>query len=639
MCKTMVNQTKMTGKFWKEYQEKVRTSVIPYQWAALTDQLEDTEPSHAIKNFKIAAGMEEGEYYGMVFQDSDLYKWLESVAYSLDNHPDEELEKRADEVIDLLEKAQLDDGYLNTYYQLKEGLDKRWTNVRDNHELYCAGHMIEAAVAYYEVTGKTKFLAIVKRFADYINQIFGPEEGKIQGYPGHEEIELALVRLYLVTEKKEYLDLAHFFVEERGKEPNYFNEEAKKHGRDAQSWWHGDHEYSQAHAPIREQKEAVGHAVRAVYYYTAVADLARLKNDESLKEAVKTLWNNVVHQKMHVNGGMGASGWGEAFWENYDLPNDTTYNETCASVGFSFWAKRMLELEPHGQYADQLENAVYNGVLCGMDLKGKQFLYVNPLEINGPNACSRHDHKHVTPKRQKWFNCACCPPNLARLVASIGDYFTTVVEDTVYLNLYGQGKTTLDWKGIPVTIIQETLYPWNGEVSLSIHSEEFIEGTLAIRIPEWSEDTSLRLNGEKVLLNVENGYVYLDGTWGDNDTIHLSLDFTPKRVYANTKVTEDIGKVVIKRGPLVYAIEETDNGKDLGTYWLTEEPLKEVQTDELLEDAVYLKGIANQLVSPTEQTYSHQKPKFIEKEVTLIPYFMWGNRGYGEMRVWLNSTL
>ncbi len=284
----MTATAKMTGQFWQQYQKIVEEHVIPYQWQALTDQLEDTEPSHAIENFRLAAGLSEGVYYGMVFQDSDVYKWLESVAYSLRNHPDAALEARADEVIVLLGQAQEADGYLNTYYQVKAGLEQRWTNVRDNHELYCGGHLIEAAVAYFEVTGKRAFLTIAEKFADYVDTIFGPEAGKIKGYPGHEEIELALVRLYLVTKNEKYLNLATFFVNERGQQPLFFNEEAEKAGRDAQSWWHGDHEYSQAHVPIREQKEAVGHAVRAVYFYSAVADIARLQHDDSLKQAVET---------------------------------------------------------------------------------------------------------------------------------------------------------------------------------------------------------------------------------------------------------------------------------------------------------------------------------------------------------------
>lgn len=632
-------KTKITGNFWKYYQKVIADSVIPYQWAALNDELPDTEPSHALKNFRLAAGLEEGEYYGMVFQDSDVYKWLECVAYSLQNHPDAALEQRADEVIALIGAAQLADGYINTFYQVKEGIGQRWTNVRDQHELYCGGHMIEAAVAYYEMTGKTNFLKIAEKFADYVIEVFGPGENQIQGYPGHEEIELALVRLYLATNAQRYLDQAVFFVEERGKQPNYFTEEAEKAGRPPQSWWHGDYEYSQAHLPIREQKEAVGHAVRAVYFYTAVADVARLTGDESLKKAVEVLWRNVVDEKMSVNGGIGASAWGEAFAENYDLPNDTCYNETCASVGLAFWAKRMLALEPKGEYGDVLENAVYNGTLCGMDLPGQRFLYVNPLEINGENACKRRDHHHVTPQRQKWFNCACCPPNLARLVGSIGEYFAMNVGDTLYINLYGESQTKAELVGTPVTLTQQTDYPFDGEVAVRLELPESVTGTVALRIPAWSQKTGLTINGETVTFDVKEGFAYVTRQWQDGDLLQLSLDMTPQKLYASTKITEDIGKVAITRGPLVYVAEEKDNGADLGTLWLTDAPLTAEGNEELLPHAVYLKGTGKRLMDQENGTYTTAKPTFEAVEVTLIPYFMWGNRGYGEIRIWLNESL
>ncbi|GIN70646.1 hypothetical protein J14TS2_11210 [Bacillus sp. J14TS2] len=635
----MKAETKMTNGFWNTYQNVVNKNVIPYQWRALNDQLDDTDPSHALKNFRIAAGLEEDEYYGMVFQDSDVYKWLESVAYSLNNHPNAELETRADGVIHLIGQAQLADGYINTFYQVKAGLENRWTNVRDNHELYCAGHLIEAAVAYFEVTGKDAFLTIAKKFAYYIAEVFGPNEGQIKGYPGHEEIELALIRLFLVTNDKRFLDLATFFVEERGKKPHYFDLEAETHGRNSQNWWHGNHDYSQAHTPIREQKEAKGHAVRAMYFYTAVADLARLNQDESLAKAVKILWNNVVKQKMSINGGIGASAWGEAFAENYDLPNDTAYNETCASIGLAFWAKRMLELEVNGEYADVLENAVYNGSLCGMDLNGERFLYVNPLEINGENACKRRDHSHVTPERKKWFNCACCPPNLARLIGSIGAYFVSNKEDHLHLHMYGESETSLVWQGQKVVLQQETYYPFSGDVKITFLSDQSVQGKVSLRIPAWSEKTNLKVNGEVVPVHIHNGYVLLDRTWDNHDIIELGLDMEPRRVFANTNITEDIGKTAIMRGPLVYVAEETDNGRDLGTIWLADAPITTEKNEELLPHAVYLKTAGKKLVSNDNATYSYQKPSFKAMEVTFVPYFMWGNRGYGEIRVWLNQDI
>lgn len=628
---------KMTGQIWQHYQNIVKERVIPYQWQALNDQLVDTEPSHGIENFRLAAGLTEGTYYGMVFQDSDVYKWLESVAYSLRNHPDPSLEAQADDVIELLGQAQLADGYLNTYYQVQEGLDQRWTNIRDNHELYCAGHLIEAAVAYYEVTGKGKLLEIAQKFADYIDQTFGPEQGKIQGYPGHEEIELSLVRLYVATEKKNYLKLATYFVNERGKQPLFFDLEAKKAGRKERGWWHGNHDYAQAHLPVRDQKEAVGHAVRAVYFYAAVADIARLTQDDSLKAAVSRLWENVVQHKLFINGGIGASAWGEAFAADDDLPNDTTYNETCASVGLAFWARRMLELAPKGEYGDVLENAIYNGSLCGMDIQGERFLYVNPLEINGPNACQRHDHRHVTPQRQKWFNCACCPPNLARLIGSIGDYFITESSEGVYVNLYGSSEVSVSLGGQAVVLTQETLYPWAGEIRIIIGTASTVTGKVSLRIPAWSQEKfQLSVNGVPVSCQSENGYVTLQRSWADGDVIELVLDMRPQKIYAHTRITEDIGKVAITRGPLVYVAEERDNGDQLGTLWLADGQIAAIDNSELLSGAIYLKAPGKRLMSQTSAIYTREMPTFEDTTITMLPYFLWGNRGTGELRVWLN---
>lgn len=630
--------TLITGDFWKEYQKTIKEKVIPYQWKALNDQLEYTEPSHAIKNFKIAAGLVEDDYFGMVFQDSDVYKWLESVAYTLQISKDKQLEEKADELISFIRQAQLDDGYINTYYQLKEGLENRWTNLRDNHELYCAGHLIEAAVAYYETTGKDSLLKIAIKFADYIDNTFGYEENKLKGYPGHQEIELALIRLYAVTKKDEYLNLSSYFIEERGKKPNYFDLEAEEYGYDAQSWWHGDHEYSQSHDVIRNQEEAVGHSVRAVYYYAAATDIARIKNDHSLKQAVKKLWNNVITKKMFVNGGIGASAWGEAFSDNYDLPNDTTYNETCASVGLAFWAKRMIELDPDGSYGDVLENAIYNGVLCGMNIEGNRFLYVNPLQIDKKNVHNRRDHKHVTPERQKWFNCACCPPNLARLVSSIGNYYTTIVEDNIYVNLYGESSTILNWKGSEIELDQVTNYPWDGMISVKIKTKTSINGKIGFRIPKWSSQFSIYVNGNEYDSALNKGYVIIERNWQNGDEIDISLDMSPKKTYAKIDITEDIGKVAITRGPLLYAFEEKDNGTDLGSIWLNDDNFKVLINNELLSNANYISVNAKRLESINEETYSFDKPKFVETDILLIPYFMWGNRGYGEVRVWINDN-
>ncbi|MFS0661136.1 beta-L-arabinofuranosidase domain-containing protein [Niallia alba] len=637
-----MQNVKMTGSFWQHYQDVVANSVIPYQWKALNDQLPDTEPSHAIKNFRIAAGELDEEYYGMVFQDSDLYKWLEAVAYSLQSHPNPQLEKDADEVISLLGRAQNKDGYLHTYYQVKEGLEQRWTNVRDNHELYCAGHLIEAAVTYYESTGKSELLQTACKFADYIDSVFGPEEEQIKGFPGHEEIELALVRLYLVTKENRYLNLATFFVNERGRQPHYFDLECKQFGRDQQGWWHGNYEYSQSHIPVREQKEAVGHAVRAMYLYTAVADLAELNNDPTLKEAAENLWHSVVREKLFINGGIGASAWGEAFAGAFDLPNDTTYNETCASIGLAFWAKRMLQLETKGEYADILENAVYNGSLCGMDIKGERFFYVNPLEVNGESSCHRRDHKHVLPERQKWFNCACCPPNLARIIGSIGDYFYTQKGETFYVNLYGDSIAKLDWNGQEVEFVQHTMYPWDGAIAFTINPSNSVEGNLAFRIPGWAEgEFNITINGENAAGEelVSNGYLIIKRNWEKGDQVSLLFPTKAKAIYTNTKVEENTGKVAFTRGPLVYCFEEVDNGDNLSTIFIGDTSIKEVKNSNLLNDAVYLQLTGSRLQDHSDDLYSFKKPYLEAFTLTAIPYFMWGNRGKGEMKVWVKQQI
>lgn len=413
------NQIQIQDQFWNTYSDLVRETVIPYQWEALNDRVEDAEPSHAIRNFRIAAGLEQGEFGGWVFQDSDLYKWLEAVAYSLRHHPDQRLEKIADESIELIRQAQHDDGYLNTYFTIQEP-GKQWTNLYEAHELYCAGHLIEAAVAYYQATGKRKLLDISCRFADLIDRMFGTKPGQIRAYCGHQEIELALIKLYGVTVEERYLNLSQYFIDERGKQPNYFIEEWERGSR-TNIWSQGapNLEVYQSHLPVREQKVAVGHSVRAVYMCTAMADLARLTGDEGLKAACERLWSNTTGKQMYITGGIGSTHLGEAFTFDYDLPNDSVYAETCASIGLIFWARRMLQLEVKSEYADVLERALYNNVLGSMSMDGKHFFYVNPLEVWPEASLKNPDKHHVKPIRQKWFGCSCCPPNVARLLGSL----------------------------------------------------------------------------------------------------------------------------------------------------------------------------------------------------------------------------
>lgn len=638
---------RVTDPFWSFFTKLVRETVIPYQLEALNDRVPEADPSYAIRNFRIAAGLEEGEFGGMVFQDSDLAKWLEAVGYSLMTHPDPELERKADEVIDLVVQAQHEDGYLNTYYTIKEP-GRRWTNLTDCHELYVAGHMIEAAVAYYEATGKRKLLDAMCRFADHIDEVFGPEEGKLKGYDGHQEIELALVKLYKVTGNERYLKLSQFFIEERGKSPNFFLQEFAR--EDYERHWDvvkgqkPDLPYYQAHAPVREQEVAVGHAVRAVYMYTAMADLARELGDESLLEACRTLWNNIARKQLYITGGIGSTHHGEAFSFDYDLPNDTVYAETCASIGLIFFANRMLQLEAKGEYADVMERALYNIVIGSMAADGKHYFYVNPLEV-WPEACRKNPGKyHVKPVRQRWFGCACCPPNLARLLASLGGYIWSADKDTLYTHLYIGNEATVSVGGQPVRVTMQSGLPWDGRVKLAVAPDQPGRFRLALRMPAWlSGEAEVRVNGE-VCTNgrLQDGYLYVEREWQDGDIVELELPMAAEWIAAHPEVRANHGKVALQRGPVVYALEEADNGRLLGTLSVNVQEQPEVRLEETEWGQVPIiraKGWRESVDSSGDGLYrratnSNKQPV----TVRAIPYYLWGNRGEGEMAVWIRSA-
>lgn len=633
-------KVQMNSNFWNKYIDVVRNEVIPYQWEALNDRVPNAEPSHALQNLRIAAGDAEGEFYGRVFQDSDVAKWLEAVAYSLENYPDPILETKADEVIDLLGRVQKSDGYLNTFYTIKEPAN-RWINIRDNHELYCAGHFIEAAVAYYQATGKRKFLDIMCTFVDYIETIFGTEKGKLLGYPGHQEIELSLVKLYDVTGNDKYLNLSKYFIDERGKEPNFFDIEQEKRQDSETFFYHRGHEYHQAHQPVREQEKAVGHSVRALYMYTAMADLALKTNDTSLKEACEKLWDNVTKQQMYITAGVGSSEFGEAFSIDYDLPNDTAYNETCASIALVFWAKRMVDLESHAKYTDIMERALYNGTISGMDLDGKKFFYVNPLEV-WPEACERNDKRHVKPVRQSWFSTACCPPNLSRLISSIGRYVYSNKENQLFVHLYAGSEMDVELAGQNVRIVQKTEYPWDEKVTISVTPTSTYEFTVALRIPGWCDKPELHVNGERIFLDtvVKNGYAYIKREWEKNDQIELIFPMPVKQIRSNAKLRANAVKVALQRGPVVYCIEEVDNGKNLDSIYLTKNSKI---------DAVFEKSLLNGIVSITAdatkvdsaawegELYSDVAYNSTPLKIKAIPYYAWCNRYPGEMQVWIHE--
>lgn len=642
-----LHQLKINDPFLGQYQRLVRDVVIPYQWDALNDRVAEAEPSHAITNFRIAAGLEEGEFYGMVFQDSDVAKWLEAVAWSLCQKPDAELETTADEVIELIAAAQCDDGYLNTYFTVKAP-EARWTNLAECHELYCAGHLIEAGVAYFQGTGKRNLLDVVCKLADHIDSVFGPGETQLHGYPGHPEIELALMRLYDVTQEPRYLNLVKYFIEERGAQPHFYDIEYEKRGKTSYwntygpAWMVKDKAYSQAHQPLAEQQTAIGHAVRFVYLMAGMAHLARLSNDEDKRQDCLRLWNNMAQRQLYITGGIGSQSSGEAFSSDYDLPNDTVYAESCASIGLMMFARRMLEMEADSHYADVMERALYNTVLGGMALDGKHFFYVNPLEVHPKTLAFNHIYDHVKPVRQRWFGCACCPPNIARVLTSLGHYIYTVRPDALLINLYVGNDVA-----IPVgdNVLQLRIrgdYPWQEQVNIEITSPVAVTHALALRLPDWCVEPAVSLNGERVTGEVSRGYMYLNRCWQEGDTLTLTLPMPVRRVYGNPQVRQQAGKVALQRGPLVYCLEEADNGANLHNLSLPEHSAFRVFEG---------KGIfAHKMLIQAEGTGSHAKDTDAlwqydrsplqrqPQTLTFIPWFSWANRGEGEMRIWVDEA-
>jgi DUF1680 family protein len=637
-----MNSINVKDNFWRKMMELARTHVIPYQWEALNDRIEGAEPSYCMQNFKIAAGMMEGEFKGFVFQDSDFAKWIEAVGFSLMWHMDKNLERIADGAIDIVCAAQQPDGYLDTYYIIN-GLDKRWTNLRDNHELYCLGHLIEGAVAYYEATGKDKLLNAVVKYVEYVDTIFGPEEDKMHGYPGHEVVEMALIKLYKIKNDKKYLKLAKYFIDERGKAPLYFEEEGKKYNN--KFWWEDScfrYQYYQAGKPVRKQEAAEGHAVRAVYLYSGMADVARETHDDRLLEACKRLWDNMTKKQMYITGGIGSSQYGEAFTYDYDLPNDTIYAETCASIGLAFFARRMLEIEQKAQYADVMEKALYNGIISGMSLDGRKFFYVNPLEVVPEASEKDHLRAHVKVERQKWFGCACCPPNLARLLSSIGSYAYSLKDNVIFMHLYMGGEISANLSGNDVVFNIETNYPWNENIKISLDLKEEVSFKFALRIPEWCRNYTIKVNGGEVKYEMMDGYVYIDREWKHTDEINVVFEMPIEIMSANVDVRENIGKVAIMRGPVVYCLEEEDNGAHLHRVYLSTNPEFTYKYEkDLLGGVVIIEGNGKIIQKENCDEDKLYKPnaqiKFEDKKLKWIPYYSWANRTPGEMMVWVRT--
>lgn len=612
-----------------------RDTAIPYMWEALNDRIPGVAPSGCIANFAIAAGEREGKFTGFVFQDSDLWKWIEGVAYSLATHPDAELESRADGAIALAGRAQQPDGYLDTFYIIN-GLEKRFTNLRDNHELYVAGHMFEAAAAYFAATGKRTILDMACRFADCIDSCFGPEEDKLHGYPGHEEVELGLARLYQATGEARYLKLAAYFLNARGTKPYYFDIEAEKRGEKNVQTWTGlvPNMYHQAHLPVREQKVGVGHSVRQGYLLAGMAEVGGLSGDETLVCAADTVYQNIVNRQMYVTGGVGATHQGEAFSFDYDLPPERCYTETCASISLIMTAARLNRLQPDGRYGDTVERALYNGILSGVSLDGTKYFYMNPLEV-WPERCEKRQDMRVDDERQGWFGCACCPPNLLRTLTGLGQYICARDDDTLLIDQYIASTIKADFHGTETKIRMQANFPWNGRVTLTVEQSAAIR--LLLRVPAWVREYAVRLNGAPITPAVENGYMVLNRAFAAGDEITLEFPMDVRFMMACGKSPNYAGKTALTRGPLVYCLEETDNGPQLWNLSVNAGAVETCMQPDLLGGVTVLTcdGVRE---STGDALYSDEPASCAAARLTFVPYYAWGNRGKGEMSVWVRRN-
>lgn len=636
-----LKDVKITDEFWSKRIRTTREISLEYMWNVLNDQVEGVPKSGCIENFRIAAGLCKGEFYGFEFQDSDLYKWLEAVGYSLETHPDAELEKRADRAIELVKKAQLDDGYIDTFYIIT-GIENRWTCVRSTHEMYVAGHMFEAACAYYNATGKDMLLKCACAFADHIDSVFGPEENKKHGYPGHQEIELGLAGLYRITGNEKYIKLAKYFLDERGQQPYYYDEEAKLRGEEndgLKNWFRTQgrgepYNYQQAHKPVREQKEAVGHAVRCCYMLSSMAETANLTGDSSLLDAANDLYTDITQRQMYITGGVGSQGDGESFSFDYDLPNDRMYNETCASIALLMSTRRFFEASPNAVYTDIAEKTLYNGIISGVSLDGTRFFYCNPMEV-WPERAKRRADMHIDAVRQGWYGCACCPPNLARTMTGLGNYIWSQDDRTLYLNQFISNEAVANMNGVKAGIVVDSDYLRSGNVAITFRND--IAMTIALRIPGWCEDVYSVRYQNKLYRKSENGYVYITADFHANDKIEIEFGMECTKMYCNDHVPFNAGRIALMRGPLVYCIEECDNGKQLWDLRVTGDMIRDVYEPETLGGvtALYVEGKRD--TSKDNQLYSTRKSKKIPCMIKFIPYYAWCNREPGEMSVWVRG--
>jgi DUF1680 family protein len=594
---------KINDAFWSPRLTTNRTATV-------AANLRQCELTGRVRNFAIAGKLEPGEHKGLLYDDSDVYKVLEGVAYALAVERDPDLEKRADAVIDRIVAAQQPDGYLNTYYTLVKP-QERWKNIQYGHELYCAGHLIEAAVAYRQATGKAKLFDAARRFADLICATFGP--GKRPEPSGHEEIELALVKLWRATGDDKYLKQARHFLDARG---------VPLQGRKLFG------EYAQDHKPVREQFEVAGHAVRAMYLYCAMADVAAAIGDEGLRRALDRVWHDVVDRKMYVTGGIGPSASNEGFTVPYDLPNDSAYAETCAAIGMALWNHRMFLMSRDGKYADVLEREVYNGLLSGVSLGGDRFFYVNPLGSVG-----RH---HRVP----WFGTSCCPTNIVRYLPALGERVYAHTDDAIWTVLYLSNTATVKLKGGAVKLTQTTSYPWGERVGIKVESERPMAFDLYLRVPGWCKDgiaSIVRAGGdeiETVSEKPEKGYIRVSRTWAKGDRVWLSLPMPVERVSADPHVQADVGRVALMRGPVVYCVEGADNEAVRNLVLPKDAKLESHFEKDLLGDVAVIEGRGLAVTGRTEDDKPVTKPV----RFRAVPYSTWDNRTPGPMAVWLPET-
>jgi len=613
--------------FWSPRIETNRTVTIGYDF-------QKSEESDRLTNFDKAAGRMEGDHVGIFFNDSDVFKIIEGAAYSLHTHPDPELDAYLDNLIERIAAAQEPDGYLYTARTIaerngtpeklradQEGLT-RWSHLRVNHELYNVGHLYEAAVAHHLATGKRTLLDVALKNADLVDSVFGP--GKKHDVPGHQEIEMGLVKLYGVSGDERYLELAKFFLDERG----------RHQARPPQSNF-DEPGYMQDHLPVTEQEEAVGHSVRALYMYSGMADVAALTGEQSYLDAIDRIWRNVVGKKLYITGGLGARHHGEAFGANYELPNATAYNETCAAIANIFWNQRMFQLHGDGKYIDLLERSLYNGFLSGIAFSGDKFFYVNPLEFDGEYRFNRDNSR----ERLGWFHCSCCPTNVVRLFPSLSGYIYARTSDTLYLNLFINSQSNIEINGHAVQLTQQTNYPWAGSMRLTVEPTAPTDFTLALRIPGWAqgrpvpsdlyryqyqgvkpEVVRITVNGRPINFTIEAGYARLTRTWQPGDVIECTLPMPIQRVVSHANVAETKGKVAIERGPLVYCAEAVDNkGSVLSAT---------VRADALLTTSERRDQLNGVTVIQAKQGSG---------DLTFIPYYAWAHRGSGAMAVWFRQ--